>query len=412
MKNRTTSAVDGHGKSVVIDGRMIYQPQCFGIARVIIEMLHHFPTDSGVPISILVPAGGRSECLDVDRIPSSIERIQVTSPISAPHRFAEVNGILRGRRAGAFFAPYHALAPLHVSAPMVAAVHDCILETDVRLIGSRIRQVAYIANTSRVLRQATAVVTPSDATAAEIGGFYGHVPPITVCRNGVDPDNFGAAGTDGVAAARTALCLPDRFILHVGSRRIHKNQAVLVRALAELDESVSLVLVGRADPRIPDPVPALVQELGVGHRVRMLDSVPDDLLMPTYRAATVFAFPSTAEGFGLPPLEAQAAGVPVVASALPAVAEAVGDGAVLVSPYDHRAWATALARVIGSEELRQDLVRRGTAVARASTWTVGALKLHRLLTSIATGGGSPVGRWDQEHAAGGPGEVLKHGRRM
>src|SRR5207237_9394445 len=133
------------------------------------------------------------------------------------------------------------------------------------------------------------------------------------------------------ARPKSELDLPNRYVLHVGVRRPHKNHATLVRAfgaVAAAQPDLQLVLVGRSDPRFLDSIPGLVQELDLEGRVRFLSSVGEDLLPAVYQGATVFAFPSAVEGFGLPVLEAMAAGVPVVASDAPAVQEA-GGGAAL-----------------------------------------------------------------------------------
>jgi len=124
-------------------------------------------------------------------------------------------------------------------------LHDCIVESDRRLAGSWLNARLYRANTLRVLRRAAAVVVPSVATKELIPAFYSSVPPTTVCLNGVDVGSWRASAQD-IAAARRELNLPPRYILHVGARRLHKNQRVLVEALPALDPDVSLVLLGQS----------------------------------------------------------------------------------------------------------------------------------------------------------------------
>lgn len=373
-------------RGVVIDGRMLGQPQCFGIARVILEMVAHFPA-SDVPVRLLRPPV-LPDWMSFDRLDPAVDVILTDVPVTAPYRVAGLTRLLRRLDAGVLYEPYHALAPLWAPCPMVVTVHDCIFEGDLRLTGGRARQWAYRLNTARVLRRAAAVTVPSTATAAAIGGYYRTVPDVTVCPNGVQSDAFR---TDRAAVdrAREELGLPERFVLNVGSRRPHKNQAVLVRALALMDPGVSLVLVGRPDPRAHDEVAAVVAELGLAGRVLELEAVPDHLLAATYRAAGAFAFPSVAEGFGLPVLEAMSAGTPVVASAIPVVAEVTGDAAVLVAPHDVRAWATALGAAVDDAALRATMIARGTAVAAAATWSRGADRLFALLAEVA---GSRSGR--------------------
>ena len=117
-----------------------------------------------------------------------------------------------------------------------------------------------------------------------------------------------------MAAARARYQLPERFILAVGAHRPHKNHEVLVRALAAVPGDVGLVIVGYFDPSFRDPLPGLIAELGLESRVTLVPEVAEEWLPAVYRAASVFAFPSLAEGYGIPVLEAMAAGVPVVMS--------------------------------------------------------------------------------------------------
>ena len=103
--------------------------------------------------------------------------------------------------------------------------------------------------------------------------------------------------------------------------------------------------------------------------VRFLGYVPDETLAVLYRLAAVFVFPSLYEGFGLPPLEAMASGTPVVTSNVSSLPEVVGDAAVLVDPYDPRAIADGMRRVLTDSGARAPTLRaRGLARARQFSW--------------------------------------------
>lgn len=109
----------------------------------------------------------------------------------------------------------------------------------------------------------------------------------------------------------------------------------------------------------------------------------DELLPAVYRAASVFALPSLAEGYGLPALEAMAAGVPVVASAIPALAEVCAGAALLVPPADAGAWARALTVSLAGGAAVSDRVVAGEAVAKAASWDRGGAGLGALLSRVA-----------------------------
>jgi glycosyltransferase involved in cell wall biosynthesis len=203
----------------------------------------------------------------------------------------------------------------------------------------------------------------------------------------VDIRAYAVADDVAVARARRAYGLPARFVLAVGAHRPHKNFPVLVRALAGLPEELSLVVVGQGDPRfrgLPEALTALAGELGVAARVLLVPEVDDDLLPAVYRAATLVAFPSVAEGYGLPALEALAAGVPLLVSDIPVLAEVCGEAAVRVPPDDPAAWATAITALLADPADARRRVEAGAAIAAQADWQRGGQALRRLLLSVAT----------------------------
>ena len=102
--------------------------------------------------------------------------------------------------------------------------------------------------------------------------------------------------------------------------------------------------------------------------VRFLGYLPDDTLAILYRLASLFVFPSLYEGFGLPPLEAMAAGTPVITSNVSSLPEVVGDAAILIDPYEPDEIAHAMRRVLTDEALRDDLRARGLARVKEFSW--------------------------------------------
>ncbi len=223
------------------------------------------------------------------------------------------------------------------------------------------------------------------ASLAEVKARYPGAPHPTLVPNGIDAAAYGNVPAAAIDRARERYRLPGEFVLAVGAHRPHKNHEVLVRALSHLPERVHLVLVGYFDRNFRDPLPALIARLGLRDRVRLVPEVDDEQLPAVYRAATAFAFPSLSEGYGLPALEALAAGVPSAVSDIPVLAEVTGGAALLVPPRDVRAWADALTALLHDPALRVRLAATGRAVANATTWHHGAAVLGGLLADVADG---------------------------
>ncbi|HEV7664210.1 MAG TPA: glycosyltransferase, partial [Chloroflexota bacterium] len=155
------------------------------------------------------------------------------------------------------------------------------------------------------------------------------------------------------------------FILCVGSLMPWRNAPRLLRAAAKT--GLGLLFVGR-DIWGTDPTARIAADHGWDW-ARFAGYVADDDLPALYAAASVFAYPSLYEGFGIPPVEAMACGTPVVASTAGALPEVLGDAALLVDPHDEDALAGALLAAAAD---RGELRRRGLARAARFAWPAAA----------------------------------------
>ena len=279
---------------------------------------------------------------------------------------------------------------------------DGHLEVD-RVAGQHAQGLAQLA--ALVLAHVGGGLDPRHPPAPGPGGVLdqgvegGHDVAGPTAPHGVGGQFFSLRGRPRPAGLR----LPDRYVLHVGSQRPHKNQRVLVEAMAALragHPGLGLVLVGQPDPRCPDETGKLVRALGLSDLVYRHTRVADDALLDLYANADVFAYPSLAEGFGMPVLEAMAAGLPVVASDAEAVQEVAAGAALIVPARATAAWVQALDRVLTDPQLGRDLRERGQAVAARHTWARSAERTLSFLTATArlgvtAGDGATVG----EHSA-------------
>jgi glycosyltransferase involved in cell wall biosynthesis len=263
-------------------------------------------------------------------------------------------------------------------APVIVAVHDLtfvrfpeLCTSDTLRYGNLIR---------RSLARGAIVQTGSEFIAEEIRDEFG----VEADRVVSIPWGLGAV-TGGSAASGTILAGGTRYVLALGTVEPRKNLPALVRAfaaLAAVDPDVRLVVAGpdgwdqpRFDAAL-DAAPSRDRIVRLGY---VTPAQRRDLLA----GATVFAYPSRYEGFGLPPLEAMAAGVPVVAARSGSLPEVLGDAALLVDPADDDELAAAMRRLLDEPDTRVTLAAKGKAHVARYSWSATAERFARLYRSVA-----------------------------
>lgn len=224
--------------------------------------------------------------------------------------------------------------------------------------------------------RADRVIVTTQFTAREAGQFIDVDPArIRVVPMGVDarfferpPEPVRAARRAGWALALGLEQPPAGVILHVGSCHPRKNVEAAITALGLLRaRSVDAVLVQVGGTFGPSHHAAR-DEAGLAGHVLQERDVAEDALVAAYYAADVLVLPSSFEGWGLPAVEAMAAGLPVVTSGAAGLREAVGEAGIVVGAMGADAIAAALERVLSEPMLRADLAARGRARAASLTW--------------------------------------------
>jgi len=203
--------------------------------------------------------------------------------------------------------------------------------------------------------RADIIIAVSQFTRSQVISLLGVAP------SKVRVVHHGRRGLDYPAVER------QKIILNVGAIQKRKNIARLVEAFETVDRSWKLVLAGSSGYG-GDEILARIRGSPARERIFVPGYVSPEDLAAWYAKSAIFAFPSLDEGFGMPVLEAMAAGTPVVTSNRSALPEVVGDAALLVDPEDAEALGQALRDLTQKDDLRDELSHRGVERARLFTW--------------------------------------------
>ena len=304
-------------------------------------------------------------------------------------------------------------APLLVRCPLVLTIHDVIpclpgptprpgYGRRARLLERYWKEIIPLA-----AAKAARIVTVSESSAEDIENLFGASRDrIEVLHNGIDA-SFGLLEDDVVSRTLERYRIRfRRFAMGFLSRDARKNSLGLLAAYkraAALIPDCGLVLVcGSRDAVAVVPRDALRDP-----RIVVVRNLPREDLVALYNATAVFVFPSYAEGFGLPIVEAMACGTPVITSDVGSMREVAGDAAVLVDPGDTVAIARAIYDVLSGATLRERLRALGLRRAGQFSWDETARRLIRVYAQVAGAGGRAVSEPAKARLAPETTEVLE-----
>jgi len=346
------------GVRVAMDEQIFAIQSYGGISRLFAELARQFALGVAPEIELLpihAPIINRY-VLDDPRLAHALDVSQARNEWTALVHYLSRISTKRSSDVvhNTFYLP-HGLAAVR-GAKRIVTIHDMIpeLRPDTR------RRLDFVTLKRRYVDKADHIICVSEATRSDLLKVYGPVrAPITVVHHGVD-SRF-APGAPRLSA------LPERYLLFVGNRSQYKDAGVLFRALAALKEAddVRLVCIGGGSFNRAEM--AMLQQLGIAHRV-MQKQLTDDEIVSAYANAEIFIFPSHFEGFGLPALEAMACGVPVVLARATSLPEVGADAAVYFEPGDHVRLAGIISELLADSSARQDLTKRGLSRAAYFTW--------------------------------------------
>jgi len=279
--------------------------------------------------------------------------------------------------------------PFFASGPVVVTLHDLIPITHPET-ETRAAQLYWRLQIPIAARRASFIITDSEHARREIVEMFAVAETrIAVTPLGYPPAMDAPPEPARAAAVRSRYSLPDSYILYVGTIQPRKNLDTLIEAYARLRREGTalqkLVIVGRKGWLV-ESLFARISSLGLVDDVIFTGFVPDEELPDLYDGACLFVYLSLFEGFGLPPLEAMARGIPVVTSNTTSLPEVVGEAGITVSPRSLDEVVEGMGRVLTDAVLADQLRKAGKVRSRQFSWERTAqetLAIYRLLAAQA-----------------------------
>jgi glycosyltransferase involved in cell wall biosynthesis len=282
--------------------------------------------------------------------------------------------------------------PLWTSGPCAVTIHDVLFESHPQFFSKAFVQVARLSSRDAIRRSAL-LFTVSEFSRQQMAQAYGvNTHRIGVTHNGVDTQRFRPrqGEADGLQALKRHGLTSGGYLCIVGRLEPRKNHVNLVKAYAALPEPrPPLVIIGQRDFAF-EAVFAEVKRLNLGEAVRFLERVGDEELPALIRHSAAFVYPTWAEGFGMPVLEAMACGVPVVTSNNTSLPEVAGDVAWMSMPDDVASITQAMHSALNEPEAAKAArVQRGIERAERFGWAQSArvlVKAYREQLRLTMGG--------------------------
>jgi len=299
-----------------------------------------------------------------------------------PERFASTANLI--------FSPHFNLLP-NSRLPRVVTFHDLSFLRFPKFFSPKQQLWHWLQRYQQQAQNAAHIVAVSEFTKSDLVEFLG-VPPekISVVYSGLAPEftNF-TTNKNELDLLKTTYQLHRPYFLYLGALEKRKNIITLIHAFTLLKSTdknfadYQLVLAGRPGYGSKE-IFAAARASTSSADIRFLHNVSDQQRAPLYAAARAFVYPSFFEGFGFPPLEAQACGTPVIAADRTSLPEILGDSALLVDPWRTSDLAEALQTIESNSHVRDTIITAGTKNAQNFRWEKTATQMRTIFKNVAT----------------------------
>lgn len=259
---------------------------------------------------------------------------------------------------------YHGLSnelPKNINtAPVVkiVTIHDLIFKRLPQLYSLTDRLI-YNKKFFHACKNADKIIAISNQTKRDIIEYY-NIPDekITVIYQGCNPLFYDKASENELQLAKEKFSLPNDFLLTVGTIEKRKNVLNVVKALYYFKIKIPYVIIGRKTLYFKE-IEKYAKNHGILNQIIFLNNVNNTDLRAIYQLCNIFIYPSVYEGFGIPVLEAQNSGVPVITSEFGSTSEAAGQGAILINPHNPKSIGIAIKAIFESQKIRKEIVEKG-----------------------------------------------------
>ena len=236
---------------------------------------------------------------------------------------------------------------------------------------------------NQALSRSDIVLSVSNFSRSEILKYTKTDKNIFVVSNAIDERHFNRhCDSNALEAVTKDYGLPEDFVLFVGNVKPHKNLKNLLFALEKMD--LNLVIVGKKDGFITGDsiISEIVRRKNLSNRIFFTGYVKDADIAAIYNLAKLFVFPSLYEGFGIPPLEAQACGCPVACSDAASLPEACGDSVAYFDPYSVEDMRDKIQMVLNDENLQNELRAKGFENVKRFSWERSAKQIIEIMENL------------------------------
>ncbi len=327
-----------------------------------------------------------------NKIPDDVEKIGNVINWRIPNRIMELSSRFGGFSNFGKLSPFDVVFRPHFH-PLgksknnkeIVVIHDLSFETMPNLFSKKNLLWHWIVDPKGQAKRAEKIIAVSEATKKDIVDRYGIFPEkISVVYPGINPFFSESVEDLEIAKFKAQYGIQSPFLLFVGTIEPRKNIIGAIKIFEILKErfsDLSLILAGSCG-KSSGPILKFAEKSKYAKDIKFwgFASFPD--LRNLYHSATLFLYPSFLEGFGMPPLEAQASGLPVISSNAGALQETLENSAILLNPEDVAGFASAVERILTDSDMRKRLIKEGKENVVKFSWKNSAKEVLEIIHNI------------------------------